>query len=50
VAAHEVAHLLEMNHGPRFWKQVTRCMPRIEEAKRWLRNHGPDLHRYGATP
>lgn len=50
VAAHEVAHLLEMNHGPRFWKQVTRCMPRIEEAKRWLRNYGPDLHRYGATP
>ena len=28
VAAHEVAHLLEMNHGPRFWKLVTRCMPR----------------------
>jgi hypothetical protein len=25
-------------------------MPRLEEAKRWLRNHGPDLHRYGAAP
>lgn len=49
VAAHEVAHLLEMNHGPRFWKHVGRCMPRLEEAKRWLRNHGPDLHRYGAA-
>ncbi len=49
VAAHEVAHLLEMNHGPRFWKHVARCMPRLEEAKRWLRNHGPDLHRYGAA-
>lgn len=48
VAAHEVAHLLEMNHGPRFWKHVARSMPRLEEAKRWLRNHGPDLHRYGA--
>jgi predicted metal-dependent hydrolase len=50
VAAHEVAHLIEMNHGPRFWKHVTRCIPRLDEAKRWLRNHGPDLHRYGATP
>jgi predicted metal-dependent hydrolase len=50
VAAHEVAHLVEMNHGPRFWKHVARCMPRLEEAKRWLRNHGADLHRYGAAP
>jgi predicted metal-dependent hydrolase len=50
VAAHEVAHLVEMNHGPRFWKQVARCMPRLEEAKRWLRSHGADLHRYGAAP
>jgi predicted metal-dependent hydrolase len=50
VAAHEVAHLLEMNHGPRFWKHVARCMPRVEDAKRWLRSHGADLHRYGAAP
>jgi predicted metal-dependent hydrolase len=50
VAAHEVAHLVEMNHGPRFWKHVARCMPRLEEAKRWLRSHGADLHRYGAPP
>ena len=49
VAAHEVAHLLEMNHGPRFWKHVARSMPRLEDAKRWLRTHGPDLHRYGAA-
>ncbi len=50
VAAHEVAHLIEMNHGPRFWRHVARCMPKLEEAKRWLRNNGADLHRYGATP
>jgi predicted metal-dependent hydrolase len=50
VAAHEVAHLVEMNHGPRFWKLVAGTMPRLEEAKRWLRHHGPDLHRYGAMP
>lgn len=47
VAAHEVAHILEMNHGPRFWKHVARCVPRLDEAKAWLRNEGSDLHRYG---
>lgn len=46
VAAHEVAHLCEMNHGPRFWKLVRQCVPRLEEAKNWLRNEGSDLHRY----
>lgn len=51
VAAHEVAHLAEMNHGPRFWKLVTTAMPHTEEARTWLRCYGNDLHRYGAiTP
>jgi predicted metal-dependent hydrolase len=48
VAAHEVTHLLEMNHGPRFWKLVARSVPRLEEAKRWLRQEGTNLYRYGA--
>ena len=47
VAAHEVAHLAEMNHGPRFWALVARTMPQYEEAKRWLQKFGSDLHRYG---
>jgi predicted metal-dependent hydrolase len=47
VAAHEVAHLAEMNHGPRFWRLVARTMPRLEEAKLWLRRNGLDLYRYG---
>jgi predicted metal-dependent hydrolase len=46
VAAHEVAHLREMNHGPRFWQLVAARVPRLEEAKDWLRNEGSDLHRY----
>jgi predicted metal-dependent hydrolase len=46
VAAHEVAHLVEMNHGPRFWKLVAAAVPRLEDAKRWLRNEGTDVHRY----
>jgi len=46
VAAHEVAHLVEMNHGPRFWKLVAGAVPRLEDAKRWLRREGSDVHRY----
>jgi hypothetical protein len=46
VAAHEVAHLREMNHGPRFWSLVERSVPHLERAKRWLRQEGADLHRY----
>jgi predicted metal-dependent hydrolase len=46
VAAHEVAHLKEMNHGPRFWALVRKTNPRMEEARRWLKKHGAELHRY----
>ena len=49
VAAHEVAHLAEMNHGPGFWKLVRQTCPRMEEARVWLRGMGADLHRYGAA-
>ncbi|MDX2157756.1 MAG: SprT family zinc-dependent metalloprotease [Hyphomicrobiaceae bacterium] len=48
VAAHEVAHLAEMNHGPRFWRLVKETMPRMDEAKLWLRTKGMHLYRYGA--
>lgn len=48
VAAHEVAHLAEMNHGPRFWSLVRQTCPETESAKAWLRRFGLDLHRYGA--
>ena len=47
LAAHEVAHLGHMNHGPRFWGLVERTMPRHDEARSWLRKHGASLHRYG---
>lgn len=46
VAAHEVAHLAQMNHGPKFWALVARTMPKMEEARAWLRVYGMDLHRY----
>jgi predicted metal-dependent hydrolase len=49
VAAHEVAHLSEMNHGPKFWALCRKTMPRTDEAKAWLQVYGVDLHRYGSA-
>ncbi len=48
VVAHEVAHLAEMNHGPRFWALVGRLVEDADTPKDWLRLHGAGLHRYGA--
>ena len=47
LAAHEVAHLLEMNHSARFWQLVQRLCPDHRRAKAWLDVHGTELHRYG---
>jgi hypothetical protein len=44
LAAHEVAHLKEMNHGPRFWTQCRALCPRTDEAKSWLKKNGSALH------
>lgn len=45
VAAHEVAHLLEMNHGPDFWALVYDNCPHTDWARRWLRKNGQTLHK-----
>jgi predicted metal-dependent hydrolase len=47
LAAHEVAHLIEMNHSTRFWRLLAKLSPQMHKAKTWLDVHGGDLHRYG---
>ena len=44
VAAHEVAHLMEMNHSDRFWAIVGRLYPGWQVQRAWLRQHGNALH------
>lgn len=46
VAAHEVAHLAQMNHSPAFWAEVERIYGDYHPPRDWLRRNGSDLHRY----
>lgn len=53
LAAHEVAHLLHMNHSAAFWAAVTESCPDSARAEAWLEANGASLHRFsveGCTP
>ncbi|MEO7026918.1 MAG: SprT family zinc-dependent metalloprotease [Caulobacteraceae bacterium] len=50
VAAHECAHLIEANHGPRFWALVGSLVGDPAPSRAWLRAHGGELHGFGAAP
>ena len=47
VAAHECAHLLELNHGPRFWAHVKALVGEAQPHRDWLRAEGARLHAFG---
>jgi predicted metal-dependent hydrolase len=46
VAAHEVAHLAEMNHSPAFWAVVEGLYPGWKTRRNWLHGQGQTLHSY----
>jgi predicted metal-dependent hydrolase len=46
VAAHEVAHLAQMNHSPAFWAEVARLCPQYRPRRAWLRAHGAELQAF----
>jgi predicted metal-dependent hydrolase len=39
VMLHELMHLKQMNHSPKFWKLVAGVCPAYKEARAWLRDH-----------
>ncbi len=39
IILHELAHLKEMNHSRRFWREVARLCPDYEQAEAWLKRH-----------
>lgn len=47
LAAHECAHLIHLDHSPRFWSLTRRLSPDTDRAEAWLKAHGASLHRYG---
>jgi predicted metal-dependent hydrolase len=47
VVAHECAHLLELNHGPRFWAHVKALVGEVKPHRDWLRAEGARLHAFG---
>lgn len=50
VAAHEVAHLVHMDHSPAFWAVVAGLIPDHARHRRWLAEQGAGLHRWRFTP
>jgi predicted metal-dependent hydrolase len=40
VVVHELAHLIEGNHTPRFWNLIKSQISNVEKAKDWLKDNG----------
>ncbi len=49
VVAHEVAHLVHMDHSKEFWNLCQSLSSNYTEGKSWMKNHGNSLMRYGKS-
>lgn len=43
VVIHELCHMVEHNHSPKFWSAVKTHQPNFEAHQHWLKMHGSDL-------
>ena len=43
VVVHELCHLLEHNHSPRYWKHVEHYVPHWRDCREWLKTNGSTL-------
>lgn len=43
VVVHELCHLKEMNHSPRFWAEVEKILPDYKERRKWLKDHESEI-------
>ena len=43
IVVHELCHLLEHNHGPKYWKHVQSVIPQYRNHKEWLKVNGDGL-------
>ncbi|PHQ69002.1 MAG: hypothetical protein COB93_09185 [Sneathiella sp.] len=50
IIAHEVAHLRHMNHSAAFWALVGELHADVPSAKKWLKENGAEIHKYGIEP
>lgn len=47
LAAHEVAHLVHLDHSAAYWAVARSLVPELARAEAWLKAHGTGLHRFG---
>ena len=40
MVVHELCHLKEMNHSPKFWAEVERVLPDYKQSRLWLKRNG----------
>jgi len=40
VVVHELCHIKELNHSPRFWAEVEKILPDYRERRQWLKQNG----------
>jgi predicted metal-dependent hydrolase len=43
VIVHELSHLMEANHTPRFWNIIRAQLSKMDQAKKWLKENGQIL-------